>query len=45
MMDSSKGQCNQGNDISKYNEEDNLDPRIQVMSNFFFIHSIDIFNF
>lgn len=32
MMDQSSGQCSQDNDTSKYNEEDSLDPRIQVMS-------------
>lgn len=30
-MDSSSGQCNQDNDTSKYDEEDSLDPRIQVI--------------
>lgn len=45
MMDSSSGQCNQENDMSKYNEEDNLDPRIQVMSNIKVYMCIMIFNF
>ncbi|KAL5242542.1 hypothetical protein ACI65C_009952 [Semiaphis heraclei] len=30
MMDSSSGQCNQETDTSLYNEEDSLDPRIQL---------------
>lgn len=30
MDPSSSGQCNQENDASKYNEEDSLDPRIQL---------------
>lgn len=34
MMDSSSGQCNQETDTSLYNEEDSLDPRIQVMIGF-----------
>jgi len=33
-MDSSSGQCNQETDTSLYNEEDSLDPRIQVMIGF-----------
>lgn len=34
MDPSSSGQCNQENDASKYNEDDSLDPRIQVTFNF-----------
>jgi len=38
-MDSSSGQCNQETDTSIYNEEDSLDPRIQVMTNFIIINT------
>lgn len=46
MMDSSLDQCNQDNDMSKYNEEDNLDPRIQVNYNYkvSFIYNFLILN-